>query len=460
MKKLMIFAVLLVALAVFPQASFAQIPTPDSYDSGFQVANLSDTNDANIVMNFYNQDGSTAASVSDTIGSGGSTTYFPLPAGVPAGFDGSLVLASDQPIASIANVLGVTGGSVGGGSSYSGFSGGADTVSIPLLHKNNFGINSWFNVQNAGSAPTTVTVNYVGTGGCTENATIQPGAAATFDQASNGCLVAGWFGAATVTAGSGDSVVATVMQIASSGIYAYNAFASGSTTAYAPLISANNFGYHTGMQVQNQGAGNTTVTVTYTPAGGSGTACTETATISGGSSDTFALYAFSLTPPGGVTPPTSTCVFGETFVGSAEISSTGGNSVVAIINQTNFSEEGSAYSAFGTSDATGTVVFPLMMDAFGFFTGMNVMNVGSSTTVTCSYSDAPGSDFSEVLGSGAVFNEVQDISNLVDNTGGNGYVGSAVCTATGGGAILGVANQVLIGADNVDNTFTHEAINN
>src|SRR5574341_271497 len=78
-----------------------------SYTSGFQVQNLSGST-ANITLTYYNQDGTTAASVGDTITQNGSKTYFPLTS-VATGFNGSVVISSDQPIAAIANVLGDNG---------------------------------------------------------------------------------------------------------------------------------------------------------------------------------------------------------------------------------------------------------------------------------------------------------------------------------------------------------------
>ena len=152
-----------------------------TYDTGFQVQNLG-TAQANITVTYYNQDGSVAASVADTIAAGGSKTYYPLTA-VPDGFNGSVVITSDQPVAAIANELGNAGAY---GASYAGFSAGATEVNLPLVMRNNGGFNTWFNVQNAGTADANVTVAYTpGAHGSpyTEMATIKPGAAHTFDQA-------------------------------------------------------------------------------------------------------------------------------------------------------------------------------------------------------------------------------------------------------------------------------------
>jgi hypothetical protein len=447
MKKLglMFILILVIAVLMVPTASASVL---SGYNAGFQVQNLSATV-ANITITFYNQsDGLVADTVTDTIAGSSSNTYFPLN-NVPAGFNGSVVISSDQPVAAITNVLGDVGGAgtFTQGSSYSGFSSGGNTVSLPLVTKSFFGIDTWFNVQNAGTSAASVTVAYAGTS-CTENATIQPGAAKTFDQSTNGCLPAGHSGAATVTAGASDSIVATAMQVASSGLFAYNGFTSGSTNPVMPLIVSNVFGIFTGIQIQNQGGTSTQVTVSYTPSpgGGNGTACTEALTIAGGASATFSLNAFN----SGYTPTTN--CNGQYFVGAAKVTGNSANQpLVGIVNQTNFQTFGSAYNSFDPNAATDTLVMPLIMDAFNIWTGFNVLNVGTSATVTCSYSGATAAQNNV-----ATLNAVST-GKLPANFG-SGYIGSGTCTASAGGLLLGVVNQQNLVASG-DTALTYEAFN-
>jgi hypothetical protein len=253
------------------------------------------------------------------------------------------------------------------------------------------------------------------------------------------------------------------MQVASNGLFAYNGFTSGATEPVMPLVSANWYGYHTGMQIQNTGATSTDVTVTYTPApgAGNGTACTETRTIAPSASSTFALYALSLS---GTT--TSTCTRGAPFNGSAAVTSnSAGNDLVAIVNQTDFATKGSAYNGFDPSAATDTVVMPLIQDSYGIWTGYNVVNVGSSALVTCSYSDASASyDVDATLNTGEALNVVQfngvSGGSLPGNVqSGNGYTGSATCVAASGGNLLGVVNQAAYANTGSDSTLTYEAFN-
>lgn len=424
MKKLIVVLVLVLAMVLV--SSVAAQPT--TYSSGFQVANQSGA-DANIVITYVKQDGSVDATVSDIIPANGSKTYFPV--GASAGFNGSVVISSDQPVAAITNVL---GDGFAFGASYESFESGADVVNLPLIMKGNFGFNTWFNVQNAsspGGDPVNVNISFSGTA-CTHTATIPAGAAATFNQATNSCLPSGYVGAATVTATGGD-VVATVLQAGPTTLFAYNGFTSGATNPVMPLVQGNNFGYFTGIQVQNSGAVSTTVTVSYVPG-----SCSQTETIAAGASATF-IDCSSMSVP--------------LFVGGASITTNSADQpLVAIVNQLNSAAgKGAAYNAFDPAQATETVNFPLIMrDNFGFFTGFNIYNAGAaSADVACTFSGTGGpAPVNATVPSGGTLTAVQ--------TGTGPYVGTVTCTAAGG-SLVGVANQ--LGSAAGDNLFAYTGFN-
>ena len=435
-----VIAVLLITLLMATVAS----AKPSSFDSSIQVQNLSSSTDANIVISFYDlSTGNLNKSINDTVSAGRSNTYFPLD--VDAGFAGSVVISSDQPIAAISNIVadGFTFGA-----SYESFSSGADTVSLPLIMKGNFGFDTLVSVQNAGTSDATVTIAYSGTA-CTENATIKAGAAAQFDQLTNTCLSSGYVGAAVVTGGGSDSLVATVLQIGPNQLLAYDGFiVSGSTNPVMPLVMGNNFGYFTGIQIQNTSATtDTSVTVSYTAS--TGTSCTETKTIAKSTSETFALSG-SCTGTG----------ISNTFIGSAAVTgNTNSVDLVAIVNQSNFSDKGSAYNAIDPATGTETVVFPLIMDKnYGYFTGFSVVNVGNaSTTVTCDFVNSSGASGGSNVGTTLASNEAFGHTQSGVLTA--GFVGSTTCTATGG-SIVGVANELNDGTLSGDTFFTYGGFNN
>jgi len=414
---MLIVALLLLAIVAMPVS--AQGIT---YNTGFQVQNLG-SGDASITITYYNQDGTTAATTMDTIPAGGSKNYFPLTA-VPDGFNGSVVVSSNQPVAAIANELG--NGSAYA-ASYAGFDAGSTTMNLPLVMRNNGGFNTWFNVQNAGTATANVTVTYkpASSGNAaTQSANIEPGAAHTFDQATFGDLGNKFVGSAVVT--SNQPIVATVNQVGATTLMSYDGFASGSTGISFPLVNVNNGGYITGIQIMNLGGSATDVTVHYEPMPGQGSAADETKSIPAGASATFALSQFG----------------SAKFVGSGRVSANSGNQpLVAVVNQLNLgANKGASYGGFDPAGATSAVSFPLVMAKNGgYFTGTVVQNVGASaTTVTISYSGA-GTDSKTINpGESAIFDQ--------NATFGSKFVGSASVTASGGGKIIGMCNELNSGA--------------
>ncbi|PKO17674.1 MAG: hypothetical protein CVU39_04120 [Chloroflexi bacterium HGW-Chloroflexi-10] len=450
MKKIsMVILIAFVLAIVLPSSAYA---SPSGYVAGFQVQNLDTATDAEISIVFYNQDGSIAASPTDTIPAGEGKTYFPLTA-VTDGFDGSVVISSNVEIKAIANVL---TSDYAGGASYGGFSSGATAINLPLVMKNSYTISTWFNIQNTESTTANVAVTYSGSS-CTEDIDVPAYSSVTLDQRTNSCLANGYVGAASLTADK--EIVATVMQVKdnSKQLLAYNGFSSAATNPVMPLVSSNVYNSGTGIQVQNTGGSSTQVTITYTPSAGyPGAACTETKTIAAGQSQTFGfpqLPATCGTTGVGVTDATN-----RGFVGSAKVTTNSTSQpLVAIVNQINrLTAQGAAYSAFNDSEASSSVSLPLIMDRnYDIFTGFSVVNMGTSTTdVSCTFT---GTSYTvdATLDPGEALTDVQ--LNKISN----GYVGGATCVATGGDALIaGMVNEVTSGVPSTsDPLLVYEGFN-
>ena len=335
--RLSLLAVLLLAIGSTGASAAGGV----TYSSGFQIQNL-EADQANVSLQFYNQDGTVAASPSYTIAGNSSRTFFPIN-DVPSGFNGSLVASSDKNIRAVANILG--SGPANYFASYNGFQGGSTSVSLPLIMCNNGGFDTFFNVQNAGSAAASITINYTpggdGASGKSETATIQPGAAKTFDQATGSATVncatlqvpSGKFvGSAIVTSNNSQPIVATVMQVNTTGfkvLMGYDGFTAGSPTVALPLIMANNSSFYTGLQVQNVGASSTTVTVAYSANNaGPNNPVNETFTLAAGASKTILQNG---APPGNGSA-NNWGTIGK-YVGGATITSSPNQPLVAIVNQ-------------------------------------------------------------------------------------------------------------------------------
>jgi len=451
-----IVRILLVAALLFgtfavmqPQVAQAQTQFP-AYVSGIQVANLDTTAAASISITAYKasdgtQDGQPLA---DSIDPGASKSYFPI-SNVQQGFSGSIVISSNKSVAAISNIL---SSSFSAGAAYVGRAGGSNTVLLPLLNKNNGGYFTWFSVQNAGGSDANITIDY-SSSLPNVTATIRPGAAKVFYQAQENHDVPRF--AATIT--SNQPIVAAVIQENPKTMFAYTGFSSGATNPVFPLINANNSGYVTGLQIQNAGTQATQVTVTYKPSpngqGGTiGTECTETQTIQPGNSNTFALLAFLRDD--GDASTTDNCADGVRFIGSAQVTANSTSQpLVGVGNQLLPNVNGEAYGAFSQADGGRTVVLPLIMDRnSGFYTGFNIMNIGTAATdISCSFSNSSVTVSASGVQPGAAMNDIQ-FNKLA-----NGYVGSATCTGSAADAkLVAVVNELKSGA--VDNLLVYEGI--
>jgi hypothetical protein len=358
-----------------------------------------------------------------------------------------VIIESTEQVVAIVNTVGNGGAYF---ASTTGFSTGSTSINLPLLMKGNSGFDTWFNVQNTGAANTDITVTY--SNATTEGPfTLLPGAARTFDQATNANLPAGFVGSATVTSTGGQPIVASVMQVgtgATKAMLGYNSFSSGSQEIKAPLVMANNSGFFTGIQVMNVGTAATNVTIAYGPNTQGSLAPTQDtcAALPVGQSCTVLQLGGQWT---------------STYVGGATITNSGAQNLVAIVNQLSLVGQGTAYEGFNPASAPTTVVAPLVMaNNSGFFTGIQVQNVG---TGNCDIAVNYGPD---VSGSGFVpTNETftgltPGSSNTFLQTGGSWpatYVGSATIIGTGATCkVSSIVNELSFGAG--DQFMTYQAL--
>jgi hypothetical protein len=321
--------------------------------------------------------------------------------------------------------------------------------------KGNYGYDTWYSVQNAGSVDTAVAVTY--SDGTSASATIKAGASQVFNQATetHGDGFRKVFSASIVS--TSQPIVVVVIEESPTVLFAYNGFAGGSKNPKMPLVNMNNYSYTSSLQIQNQGGGDTNVTVQYTH-GPAGADCTETQTVPAGQSKTFGTFAFVQTPPAGVT---TNCAKGSLFVGSAAVTvNTGNQDLVVVVNQHKLPINGEAYGGFDAASATAKLVAPLLMDRnYGWFTSLNIMNVGSGPVgIHCDLTNTTQKIDKAGLAVGELLNAQQTAVAA-------GWVGSATCyaytpgttTVAPAGKIVGIVNQLKNSA--TDTFMVYEAIN-
>ena len=485
----------LLALAFLPLTAAAQT-TSTVETSGFQVQNLSNS-PANITVQYISA--TTQAQVatqSATIPAGGSLTFVPFSApgyvqmSAPAGFRGSVVILSDQPIVAVTNILGANAAL---GDSYGGFTSGATSLNLPLIVRDNFGIDTSITVQNVGNTSATVNISYVpgiaGNPATEPPFSLAPGASKTIFQKDNTALgsgAPGFVGSATITATG--NIVATVLQEGNGQLTAYNAFpaGTGSPTVALPLVLGNNFGAYTGIQVLNAGTLPTTVTINFAPntvtaPTGGLTPCTtppqRQLSINPNQTGTLIQDAGNGNPP--FDPFFNGCI----YIGGATVTSDNGQPLFVTVNQVaSTSKDASTYAGFNPTAATDKVLAPLVVaNNFGTFSGVQVQNVGTSaTSVTITYGPntfqgtpppgftlcpTPTSRTISSLQPGASFTFLQtylagqptDLSPIGSDSQFQScvYVGSATITAGSGGKIVAIVNQISTGPASNDKLFTY-----
>jgi len=218
-----------------------------------------------------------------------------------------------------------------------------------------------------------------------------------------------------------------VNQLGPTTLLTYEGFPSaspgGSKEIAVPLFQANNptpGQYFSGLQVQNVGDSATTIHVQFTP-GSAGSSLHKSKSADPGEAVTFV-------PTFG----------GAKFVGSAVVTNTNSQPMVAIVNQFNNAlGKGSAYSGFAPADATNKVSLPLVMDRnSGWYTACQIQNYGDAqTTVTLTFS---GSSYTKVL----TIDPKSSKTFFHLNKLGAGYVGSSVIEGPAGAKIFAVVNEL------------------
>lgn len=214
---------------------------------------------------------------------------------------------------------------------------------------------------------------------------------------------------------------------------AYSGFAEGATSAYLPTLFKDNYGYNTFYYVQNTGAASTAVNIAYSD----GTTA-NIAEIAPGQSVIVSQKTETHAPK----------------VFSATLTSTAAPIAVTVV------EEGStlfSYTGFG-SGAVNPLMPLINQNNYGYFTGVQIMNTGTaSTVVTVSYTPSMSGTAcyeTRTLAAGTsktfsqyVFYESQDESGdpafETDCEMGETFIGSAKVTAnTTATPLVAVVNQL------------------
>ncbi len=234
-------------------ATTVNVPLFQQANSGFNtslyIQNASASSN-NVTVTFY-QNGTQVSQKVFPLGANGSVTVDASNDGITTKFVGSAIVTAQQPVSVTANQ---TNGSIL--FSYTGAGAGAPTLYAPLIMTNNSGWTTGFQVQNAGSQATTVSLYLNGGSSAVATANLSPGQSVTWFPVPGTTSGSKFVGSATVKSNNGQPLLGAVNELNSAlgqGM-TYSAFVGGTQTVNMPLIMFNNSGYYTGEQIQNVGS--------------------------------------------------------------------------------------------------------------------------------------------------------------------------------------------------------------
>ena len=248
-------------------------------------------------------------------------------------------------------------------------------------------------VQNVGSAPAHVAIQYVDTAGTSvgvgdTTSGLAVNAVWTVRQDNGNSFAVGAAGSAIIS--SDQPVVAFVNEFAAnnaSDATSYTAIKTTSAgtagTLYAPAIASGAYGgYTTGIGLVNAGTSVTDVTIRYRDVTG---AILKTQILSAVPAGAYrAVYS------GDSGQPTDARLVAG-FAGTATISASAGGKLAAIVNEVGPGGQFSSYDAVPSGNAQLAAPVALNGGYGGYFTGMGVQNTtGTTGVVTVTYYDTAG----------------------------------------------------------------------
>jgi hypothetical protein len=356
----------------------------------------------------------------------------------------AVVISSTAQIVAISNISGQ--GALNFNGSYSGFSAGAETFYLPGVNFNYYGWYSLLSVQNLDDAAADIDVEITcndGTVG-TMSATGVPSMAAHHfvlkNETPSGFTAAtSCNGSAKITAGAGQMLVAVDNATAPAGgnTASYSGFATGAATMYVPGMYTDYYGWNGSINVRKLGAGNVTVTATYSD-GAADSTCNLT-----DAAPTCLLYM-----------PVTHAAKGYYGV---TISSSPATELVVIANAAN-GQQAFTYNAIG-SGAAAVGIPSTMKSYYGWNTSFTCQNVSATaTTLEIAYDGYAANAYNTAsLGQGDSVEVFQPGEAFLPN----GHISGATVTANTAGAqvscIVSFNNPTNMGANNGDWSMSYNA---
>ncbi len=247
------FGAIFIALALVLTMAFTSAavpPDPGTGNTDVRVLNTSSSNSASVVAEYINPSGSVETAKNMNLAPFGSGDFRAADSGLGDGWQGSMILSSDQDVTAIATTN-YTGGSFSDGFSstaYSGFKQGCTTIYFPSLFQRLTAQYSRVTIQNTDQGTADIEIRYYDRNG---NLTVPPitdsipeGAQKTYDLSKKGGKVPdlgvtdpprdGWIGSAVVTSTNGKKIAGVASTFWPEYSSAYEAVCLETVAAAAP----------------------------------------------------------------------------------------------------------------------------------------------------------------------------------------------------------------------------------
>ena len=271
MKRLSFVLLVTIVVGLFGTGS---VLAQGTWNTGIDIQNLTGTA-GNVVVEFYNANGTSAGSLNQPIAAWGSLNfYLPNETVPPSGGQYSAVVSSDVMVGATSSQANYD---LGGSDIYLGTSQPQNKLNFPLVYRNHTSgrWNTKLVIQNASAAAQPVTLKLYSVGktapDVTDTATIQPYASAVFDISLAKYAAFGPYGSAVVEGTAPLAGVADHIRNPNTGKAnviesSYRAFgdAQAGNAVILPLVYKNYNLWTTGVNLFNAGNLQTTVTITYT----------------------------------------------------------------------------------------------------------------------------------------------------------------------------------------------------
>lgn len=318
-----------------------------------------------------------------------STLTFAVPDNGLSYYGSAMVVAS-QDVSVVVENLHSSGGATNSATNYAGISPVGQgvnpdwgqvgtTIYAPQIKYNRYGYTTDLYIMNVGSGNTNATISYynnsgtpapVGTLPC-NNLAINAQCVVTLPNAGWGDMLD-----AKITASQPLAVVAVERNHDGSNtrVSSYNALASGASAIFAPVIKRQRYNYSTGIRIQNISTSQANITLTYYDSSTTNTHPSNPPPIPANGSIT--LWEDTALP--------------TNFIGTARITSAGGQALVAQITEEGLGtapKMGSSAAKQGSLTVYAPrVCNPCNLGGVSFTTGIRVQNVsGSTANITIQY---------------------------------------------------------------------------